>query len=100
MSSGDDNSHHGPLGRSAYWLSWMLGAAILVVLAALHVLEGRELIEVAGRARPWWLVLAVCLQSTTYLAQVEIFRRGPRLPVANDGGLRARLRRRISSPPN
>ena len=80
MSSGDDNGNHGPVGRSAYWLSWMLGAAILVavVVAALHVAEGRELIDVAGRAKPWWLVLAVCLQGATYLAQGEIFRRVPR----------------------
>jgi P-type Mg2+ transporter len=69
-----------PPGRSAYWLSWMLGAAILVavVIAALHVAEGRELIDVAGRAKPWWLVLAVCLQGATYVAQGEIFRRVPR----------------------
>ena len=80
MSFGDDNPNHRPVGRSAYWLSWMLGAAILVavVLAALHVAEGRELIDVAGRAKPWWLVLAVCLQGATYLAQAEIFRRVPR----------------------
>ena len=32
MSSGDDNGNHGPVGRSAYWLSWMLGAAILVAV--------------------------------------------------------------------
>ena len=64
MSSGDDNGNHGPVGRSTYWLSWMLGAAILVavVVAALHAAEGRELMDVAGRAKPWWLVLAVCLQ--------------------------------------
>ena len=77
MSPGDDNADHGPAGQSVYWLSWMLGAAILVavVLAALHVAEGRELFDVAGRAKPWWLVLAVCLQGATYLAQGEVFRR-------------------------
>ena len=80
MSPGDDNADHGPAGQSVYWLSWMLGAAILVavVLAALHVAEGRELFDVAGRAKPWWLVLAVCLQGATYLAQGEVFRRVPR----------------------
>jgi Mg2+-importing ATPase len=80
MSSGDDDSNHGTPGPSAYWLSWVLGAALLVavVVAALHVAEGREFIDVAGRAKPWWLVLAVCLQGTTYLAQGEIFRRVPR----------------------
>jgi len=77
MSSDDDKGHRGHVGRSAYWLSWMLGTAILVavVVAALHVAEGRELIDIAGRATSWWLVLAVCLQGTTYLAQGEIFRR-------------------------
>ena len=77
MSSGDDNSNHGILAGNAYWFSWMLGAAILVavVIAALHVADGRELMDVAGRAKPWWLVLAVCLQGATYLAQGEILRR-------------------------
>jgi len=58
----------------------MLGAAILVavVVAALHGAEGRELMDVARRAKPWWLVLAVCLQGARYLAQGEIFRRVPR----------------------
>jgi uncharacterized membrane protein YbhN (UPF0104 family) len=80
MSSGDDGGNQSPLGRSANWLSWLLGAAILVavVVAALHVAEGRELVDVAGRAKPWWLLLAVCLQGATYLAQGEIFRAVPR----------------------
>ena len=80
MSSGDGNSNHGTPGRNAYWLSWMLGAAILVavIYAAVHASEGRAFVAVAERAKPWWLVLAVCLQGATYLAQGEIFRRVPR----------------------
>jgi Mg2+-importing ATPase len=58
----------------------MLGAAILVavIYAAVHLSEGRAFVAVAERAKPWWLVLAVCLQGATYLAQGEIFRRVPR----------------------
>jgi hypothetical protein len=36
------------------------------------------------RAKPWWLLLAACLQGATYLAQSEIiiaFARGSRCPV-------------------
>ena len=67
-------------GTSASWLSWMIGAAILVVvvLAAVNVTDGREFVGVAERATTWWLVVALCLQGVTYLAQGEIFRRLPR----------------------
>ena len=80
MSSDRGSEAPGPIGGSAYWLSWVLGAAILlaVVMAAVHVSEGREFVEVAERAKPWWLVLAVCVQAATYIAQGEIFRRVPR----------------------
>jgi uncharacterized membrane protein YbhN (UPF0104 family) len=80
MSTGGPNDTHDSIGGSAYWLSWMLGAAILVavIYAAVHLSEGRAFVAVAERAKPWWLVLAVCLQGATYLAQGEIFRRVPR----------------------
>ena len=77
-----------PASSTTYWLSWGLGGAILaaVVVAVVQTGEGREFVAVARRARPWWLVLAVCLQAATYLAQGEIFRgatraSGHRLPL-------------------
>src|SRR4029078_3037433 len=71
----------GGRGTSSSWVSWMIGAAILVavVLAAVNVSEGREFVRVAEGATTWWLLLAVCLQGATYLAQGEIFRRVPRV---------------------
>jgi Mg2+-importing ATPase len=79
LSRGDGDDTHRRAGASG-WLSWMLGAAILIalVVAAVHLSEEREFVGVAERAKPWWLVLAVCLQGATYLAQGEIFRRVPR----------------------
>jgi Mg2+-importing ATPase len=58
----------------------MFGAAILiaVVLAAGHLSEGRAFVRVAEAAKPWWLLLGLGLQGTTYLAQAEIFRCVPR----------------------
>lgn len=77
MSPGGGNESEAAITPNAYWLSWMLGGAILiaVVFAAVHVSEGRAFVGVAERAKPWWLLLAVCLQGATYLAQGEIFRR-------------------------
>ena len=66
-------------GGTARWLSWLLGAAILgtVIVAALHLSEGREITEVVERANPWWIALAVVLQALTYVAQGEVFRGAP-----------------------
>jgi Mg2+-importing ATPase len=74
------NETHSPIGSPGHWLSWILGAAILVavVAAAVHFSEGREFIAVAKGAKPWWFMLAACLQGATYLAQGEIFRGAPR----------------------
>jgi hypothetical protein len=71
MSPAGDNEPHAAISANAYWLSWMLGAAILiaVVLAVVHVSEGRAFVRVAERAKPWWLLLALGLQGTTYLVQ-------------------------------
>jgi RsiW-degrading membrane proteinase PrsW (M82 family) len=57
------------------WLSWLLGAALLVavIAAVLHFAEERAFVRVAQEAEPWWLLLAACLQGTTYLAQARSF---------------------------
>jgi Mg2+-importing ATPase len=55
----------------------LFGAALLAVVigAALHVSDSREFVALAERARPTWLALALLLQSLTYLAQGDIWRR-------------------------
>lgn len=65
--------------RAAAWLSWLLGGALLVtvVVAALHVSEGREFARLLERANLWWLAFALLLQAATYLAQAEVFRSAP-----------------------
>lgn len=62
--------------RAALWLSWLIGCAMLagVIVVALHWSEERALWYIAGRARPWWMAVAVALQVGTYLAQGEIWR--------------------------
>jgi P-type Mg2+ transporter len=63
--------------HAARWLSWFLGAALLVavVAAALHFSEQRAFVRLAEQADPWWLVVAVLLQAGTYLAQGAIWGR-------------------------
>ncbi|HEY7699989.1 MAG TPA: HAD-IC family P-type ATPase, partial [Vicinamibacteria bacterium] len=69
-----------PRHHSGRWISWLLGAALLVavVAAALHVSEEREFARLVEQANPWWLLLALLLQAATYLAQAEVFRGAPR----------------------
>jgi Mg2+-importing ATPase len=57
-----------------------VGASALtaVVLASLHVSEGREFVRLVQRASPEWFVLALLLQVATYLAQAEVFGGVPR----------------------
>src|SRR6266542_6275422 len=66
--------------RSAAWVSWIFGASILavVIVAALHVSEGRHFLKLAQHANPGWIMLAVRLQAATYVAQWEVFRGAPR----------------------
>jgi Mg2+-importing ATPase len=66
--------------RAAQWISWFLGAGILVtvIVAALHFSEGREFAQLLEEANPWWLLLAFLLQGATYFAQAEVFRGPPR----------------------
>ena len=58
------------------WLSWLLGAALLVavIAAALHFSEERAFVRVAQETEPWWLAVAVLLQAGTYIAQGGIWR--------------------------
>jgi Mg2+-importing ATPase len=62
--------------RAVRWFSWIFGLAMLaaVIIAALHFSEEREFVRIAGRARPWWLGIAIVLQAGTYLAQGETWR--------------------------
>jgi Mg2+-importing ATPase len=55
---------------------WLLGAALLgaVITVSLHLSEERQLVEVARKARPWWLLVALLFQALTYLAQGESYR--------------------------
>ena len=57
------------------WVSWLIGAAVLggVVVASLHFSEARGFVELASRARPTWMILAVALQVGTYFAQGEVW---------------------------
>jgi len=59
------------------WLSWTLGAALLVAViwAALSLTEERAFLRLMQQIEPWWLLLAVALQAGTYVAQGEIWRR-------------------------
>ena len=68
---------------------WAIGVAILVALVALVVsrfAEEAELLELARRARPWWLAVAALLQAGTYLCGAAVLklvlgRAGTRLPL-------------------
>jgi Mg2+-importing ATPase len=59
------------------WLAWLLGAAMLgaLIAAAFHYSEERAFVHLAERAEPWWLLVAVLLQTGTYVAQGAIWRR-------------------------
>lgn len=63
-------------GSRVHWPSWIVGATILaaVVGVGMHISEGREFLVHAEQAAPWWLLLALILQASTYLAQGEVFR--------------------------
>lgn len=53
VSSSDPNEAHSATGFGVHGISWILGAAILaaVVVAAVHVSEGREFIALAEGRR-------------------------------------------------
>jgi uncharacterized membrane protein YbhN (UPF0104 family) len=58
------------------WLSWALGLAAVaaIIVAAVHLSEGREFVRLARGAEPGWLLVALVLQAATYLAQGEVWR--------------------------
>ena len=60
----------------ARWLTWLFGAAVVaaVVVASLHVSEGRQFVRLARRAQPWWLLAAGLAQGATYFFQGGIWR--------------------------
>lgn len=62
--------------KTADWLSWLLGAAVLaaVVAAALHLSEAKAFVRLAEEADLRWLALALALQAATYVAEGEIWR--------------------------
>ena len=76
------------LSRFLVW-RWVIGAAILVALITLVVsgfTEETEFLELARRAQPWWLSVAVALQVGTYLCAGAVLkfvlaRAGNRLPL-------------------
>ena len=68
----DSRFHH-----DTAWISWLLGGSLFVavVIAGLHFSEQQAFLEIAKRAEPWWLAVAVLLQAATYVAQGSIWRR-------------------------
>ena len=59
------------------WIGWMVGAAALgaLVLGVAHFSEERELAALMERVQPAWLLLALVLQTVTYVAQGDVWRR-------------------------
>jgi uncharacterized membrane protein YbhN (UPF0104 family) len=59
------------------WIGWIVGAAALgaLVLGVAHFSEERALAASMERVQPAWLLLALLLQTGTYAAQGEVWRR-------------------------
>ena len=57
-------------------MSWLTGAALVIAVsfAARHFSEAEQIARAAQQAQPWWLIVAVCLQLLTYVAQSGIWR--------------------------
>ena len=57
-------------------VSWIVGAALLsaVILAALHFTDVRDVVDVLRSANPWWLLVALALQTATYVCEGEVWR--------------------------
>jgi Mg2+-importing ATPase len=65
-----------PKLTSGRWVSWLVGVAVLASVVALvfGFSEARQFLDLLQRARPAWLLVALALQSGTYLAQSWIWR--------------------------
>jgi len=57
---------------------WWIGIAVLagVVGVVTHLSEGRELVRLAERAQPIWLLAALGLQALTYVCAAAVWQRG------------------------
>ena len=62
------------------WLTWLLGAALLVAVVVFFgsASEQREFARLVEEAAPRWFAAALALQAATYVAQAEVFRAAPR----------------------
>jgi P-type Mg2+ transporter len=62
--------------RRTLWFSWLLGIALLTVVAvvATHLSEERAFVGLVERISPGWLVVAIALQLGTYLADANTLR--------------------------
>jgi len=59
------------------WFSWLLGAAMLgaLVVGVLQLSDRDHFTRVLQQAEPGWLLVAIALQSLTYVAQGQLYRR-------------------------
>jgi len=69
-----EEEHHS--SRVVFWLSWLLGAAMLVAVigVALRLSDVESFARLLVQAEPFWLLAAIGLQALTYVAQGQIFR--------------------------
>jgi Mg2+-importing ATPase len=56
-------------------LPWLFGALVLAgaIAAAIHFSEARQFVQLAKRAEPAWLLVALALQLATYFAEGEVW---------------------------
>jgi len=77
MLAAEGTTSDPPAPPRSFPLAWLTGAALLVIVigAGLHVSDSREFVVLAEHASARWMALAVLLQSGTYVAQGDIWRR-------------------------
>lgn len=78
-----------PAGWHGHRLIWLVGSAACaaLILVVTHLSEEQEMLRLLQQIEPVWLLLALALQSCTYLAQGLIWRAaaaaaGHRLPIS------------------